>query len=285
MCGCTTKAMQGHWKSIGSRFRPHPTEAGRLISPRIEDEREKAIAKAEEMAARGRQGATRRWQIEREKKARDEMQGHSSSIDKQSPGSATPMQNDASFTLHPSPLPFTPLPPAGEGSPAGGTPPPVPRGGDSNPMSFVTPELRAPLGELLAIWDPAKALPRSAAIAFGGEVLMGDATGREIVACARMHMAAFTGKRRQYLTSLPKWLAEGGYRVYLPTLWAQAGVPPTHGVSKAQEDFYGFTREQWNELEEGDRDRIFREYWAARGVKWDQDEETAAAPLQTAASS
>jgi hypothetical protein len=49
------------WSAIGDRFSPHPTEAGRLISPRLEEEREKALAIASIRSDAGTKGATSRW--------------------------------------------------------------------------------------------------------------------------------------------------------------------------------------------------------------------------------
>jgi uncharacterized protein YdaU (DUF1376 family) len=49
------------WSAIGDRFAAHPTEQGRLISPRLEDERDKAVQIGRKRAAAGREGAKARW--------------------------------------------------------------------------------------------------------------------------------------------------------------------------------------------------------------------------------
>jgi hypothetical protein len=49
------------WSAIGDRFVPHPSEPGRLVSPRLEDEREKALALAAKRGEAGERGATARW--------------------------------------------------------------------------------------------------------------------------------------------------------------------------------------------------------------------------------
>ena len=98
LCGSTAQAMPKHWEHIQDRFIPHPTLSGRLISPRVELEREKAIASAEKMTTRGKNGAARRWQKEKE-----EMLKHCL-------GSAQGMLADASS---PSPSPNTPIVPTG----------------------------------------------------------------------------------------------------------------------------------------------------------------------------
>jgi hypothetical protein len=49
------------WSAIGDRFSPHPTEPGRLVSPRLEEEREKALAIASQRSDAGTKGATSRW--------------------------------------------------------------------------------------------------------------------------------------------------------------------------------------------------------------------------------
>ena len=60
LCGCDTQAMLKHWQSIASKFVQSQSE-GRLLSPRIEEERAKAIAKAEGLSKRGQAGAAARW--------------------------------------------------------------------------------------------------------------------------------------------------------------------------------------------------------------------------------
>ena len=61
LCGCTAPAMHEHWTSIASRFQPHPSTAGRLISPRMEMEREKSLAKAHSLSDKARNAANTRW--------------------------------------------------------------------------------------------------------------------------------------------------------------------------------------------------------------------------------
>ena len=54
-------AMRGIWSAIGSRFIDHPDHPGRLTSPRLEMEREKAESAYEKKVDAGRQGANSRW--------------------------------------------------------------------------------------------------------------------------------------------------------------------------------------------------------------------------------
>ena len=62
LCGETdAQAMLKHWSSIATKFLKHPILPNRLVSPRIEKERELAILKADKLTARGRAGATQRW--------------------------------------------------------------------------------------------------------------------------------------------------------------------------------------------------------------------------------
>lgn len=49
------------WSAIGDRFLPHPTEAGRLVSPRLEEERDHAEALGRIRSKAGEKGANARW--------------------------------------------------------------------------------------------------------------------------------------------------------------------------------------------------------------------------------
>ena len=73
LCGCNAEEMLKHWSSIASKFENHQTP-GRLISKRIEIEREIAIDKAEKLSRRGKAGATAKWS-----KEKSEMLKHDSS--------------------------------------------------------------------------------------------------------------------------------------------------------------------------------------------------------------
>jgi uncharacterized protein YdaU (DUF1376 family) len=73
--------MRGLWSALGSRFIPHPDKPGRITSPRLEKEREAAMALAEKRGTAGRAGATSRWDKEKRKHGKrirlpDESQGH-----------------------------------------------------------------------------------------------------------------------------------------------------------------------------------------------------------------
>jgi hypothetical protein len=54
-------AMRGIWSAIGSRFVEHPDYPGRLTSPRLEEEREEAIALHAQKSKSGKAGAISRW--------------------------------------------------------------------------------------------------------------------------------------------------------------------------------------------------------------------------------
>jgi uncharacterized protein YdaU (DUF1376 family) len=60
-------AMRSLWSAIGSRFVEHPDYPGRLTSPRLEKEREKAEQLAEKRGEAGKRGATSRWDKEKSK--------------------------------------------------------------------------------------------------------------------------------------------------------------------------------------------------------------------------
>lgn len=55
------QTMRGLWSALGSRFIPHPGMPGRLTSPRLEIEREKAKEMAEKRSAAGSKAITARW--------------------------------------------------------------------------------------------------------------------------------------------------------------------------------------------------------------------------------
>jgi uncharacterized protein YdaU (DUF1376 family) len=54
-------AMRGLWSAIGSRFIPHLDFPGRLTSPRLEVERERAVGLVTKRSAAGTKGAIARW--------------------------------------------------------------------------------------------------------------------------------------------------------------------------------------------------------------------------------
>jgi uncharacterized protein YdaU (DUF1376 family) len=60
-------AMRSLWSAIGSRFVDHPDHPGRLTSPRLEKERERAEKLAEKRGEAGKRGATSRWDKEKNK--------------------------------------------------------------------------------------------------------------------------------------------------------------------------------------------------------------------------
>jgi uncharacterized protein YdaU (DUF1376 family) len=65
LCGCSAQEMREHWSSISTKFSQHPI-VGRLISNRIEEERQIAIAKAEKIRGRAQAGAAARWLKDKE---------------------------------------------------------------------------------------------------------------------------------------------------------------------------------------------------------------------------
>lgn len=65
LCGCDAQAMLKHWAGIASKFEKSEIP-GRLISRRIEEERQKAIEKAEKICGRAKAGAAARWMKEKE---------------------------------------------------------------------------------------------------------------------------------------------------------------------------------------------------------------------------
>lgn len=64
LCGEDATLMLEHWKSIGPKFPPSASDPARLVSSRIEKERDLAIAKAELLTKRGQAGAAARWKAE-----------------------------------------------------------------------------------------------------------------------------------------------------------------------------------------------------------------------------
>jgi hypothetical protein len=74
LCGEDPNAMLEHWKRIGTKFPPSPGDPSRLISTRIERERDLAIERAERLTKRGQAGAAARWKNE------DKVLRHHSSI-------------------------------------------------------------------------------------------------------------------------------------------------------------------------------------------------------------
>ena len=64
LCGEGAELMAEHWKSIGTKFPEAPGDPSRLISTRIERERDLAIQKAESLTKRGKAGAAARWKDE-----------------------------------------------------------------------------------------------------------------------------------------------------------------------------------------------------------------------------
>jgi hypothetical protein len=90
LCGCNAQEMQEHWSGIADRFHPHPDSTDRLISLRLEFERQKAVELANSRSEHGKRAANSRWE-----KYKAAMLEHSS-------GSAEAMPND---TLYPYPYP------------------------------------------------------------------------------------------------------------------------------------------------------------------------------------
>jgi uncharacterized protein YdaU (DUF1376 family) len=56
LCGATPSAMKKMWPAIGVCFRPHPTELGRIVHPRLERERGIQANFREKQAGNGRKG-------------------------------------------------------------------------------------------------------------------------------------------------------------------------------------------------------------------------------------
>jgi uncharacterized protein YdaU (DUF1376 family) len=105
LCGCDAQAMLKYWAGIANKFEKSET-SGRLISRRIEEERQKAIEKAEKICGRAKAGAAARWLKEK------------GEMPKQCLSTNQAMLVDAT-SPSPSPLPKStnPLPPTGAGNP------------------------------------------------------------------------------------------------------------------------------------------------------------------------
>jgi hypothetical protein len=54
-------AMRSLWSAIGDRFIPHPDHPGKLANPRMEEEREEALAMVNQKKRAGKLGAESRW--------------------------------------------------------------------------------------------------------------------------------------------------------------------------------------------------------------------------------
>lgn len=79
------------WSAIGDRFSPHPTDPGLLVSPRLEEERDKADQLIAKRADAGGKGATARWQKQKRPHGK-RIRLSSTGPDK---GNATKMATDA----------------------------------------------------------------------------------------------------------------------------------------------------------------------------------------------
>jgi hypothetical protein len=54
-------AMRSLWSAIGDRFVPHPDHPGKLANPRMEEERDEALASVNQKKRAGKLGAESRW--------------------------------------------------------------------------------------------------------------------------------------------------------------------------------------------------------------------------------
>ena len=101
------------WRRIADRFVPHPDLKGRLASPRMEMEREEAIAQAAKKSEAGKKAATSRWAKENRKAASDEtaetqgcdrnataMRTHASQIQIQSQERADQIQPASTYPIN-----------------------------------------------------------------------------------------------------------------------------------------------------------------------------------------
>ena len=61
MIGATTGQMKTMWRALRSCFVSHPTEASRIVHPRLQKEREKQTVFKRRKSDAGKQGATKRW--------------------------------------------------------------------------------------------------------------------------------------------------------------------------------------------------------------------------------
>lgn len=82
-----SSAMRSLWSAIGDRFIPHPDHSGGLANPRMEEEREEAIASINQKKKAGKLGAESRWS-----KAK---RAHAAAIAVPSAGDAVPLAHDS----------------------------------------------------------------------------------------------------------------------------------------------------------------------------------------------
>lgn len=110
-----TQEMVRIWSVIGDRFTPVPDKPGRLWSPRLEEERDKALRLSKVRSGAGKKGATARWNKEKKpdgKRIRLPMRS-------QCDGSADALRSQCPLPSPPQPPPQPPSPashrgPAGE---------------------------------------------------------------------------------------------------------------------------------------------------------------------------
>jgi hypothetical protein len=79
-------AMRSLWSAIGDRFVPHPDHPGKLANPRMEEEREEALASVNQKKRAGKLGAESRWSSLRKQ--------NSAAMAAPSLGDAGPMADD-----------------------------------------------------------------------------------------------------------------------------------------------------------------------------------------------
>lgn len=88
-------AMASAWSAIGDRFSPVPGKPGRLMSPRLEEERDKAVDLARKRSEAGLAGANARWDEENRKNSKrmrlpKQTQGNGMANECPSPPSSSP---------------------------------------------------------------------------------------------------------------------------------------------------------------------------------------------------
>lgn len=167
-------AMASAWSAIGDRFVEVPYKPGRLMSPRLEEERDKAETLSRKRAEAGLAGATARWD------EGNKQDGNRMRLPKQAhgKGNATAMR---SVCPSPSPSqPPSPSPSSSSAAPAEPTPPPT--------LGEHLSERYPRLGALVEALDAAglgRSLPRNAttrgaldqlAARHGVEALVADVT-------------------------------------------------------------------------------------------------------------
>lgn len=194
LCGCDARAFLGHWSGIAHRFHEH-TDPSRLVSLRLEFERQNSVDEAQAKSNHGRKGANARWD-----KYKNDMLGHC-------PSNAHTMPNHAP---QPQPEHITYVRPKNKKQPANKV----------NGVKVAPTDPRkilqdCPPGTATAFWDLVKVWPKK-------DQKMGVAATAYLEAIKGsdplvIHQAAelvARGTKAEFCTSLGVWLSNASWLAF-----------------------------------------------------------------------